>query len=506
VERLARCGDHQLAVQGIIDVNNCEKHKLDSVIALDGSNRFVAIGAISNGEWKIDIFHDSVGRDNASLSIAFYGVGSAHNFSYPLDLDSTQKSMYAEFIKPWLPEDTRIVPSISTALRGIISDAVRVPYVSRSIYRGIATGNSYQTLSLGAGRKTSGRNDRLSLLGRVSFLNKSVLDLGANTGEMSRVARALGAKLVDGYEYDPFFVEIGRAVNALRGMTRVSLFQADCTNPLLYSQMEYDVVLALNVWVYLEKVISLLPSIAPVMVFETHTLDHGINFYYDRVCPYFPAAACLGLTDMGKNPHLSRAFIVFATEPKWLEVSAAREFVQVEPYFKNSFLTKHGKHDQQGVWELAASCFERYSFKLPLDRDYYSFGREGYFEAFLAGLHQFRTDNYKVTKENVYSEFLAASVAAGILDPKIKDVTDNESWLRRKISNKYEDFVNVINGFPDRVPPIRLLVNKARGQFRFTETSTGRELVCTEIDGHHRFFAFQLMGLERIQCNIVFDE
>ena len=77
---------------------------------------------------------------------------------------------------------------------------------------------------------------------------------------------------------DPYFVELGRAVNAVRGTTRVSLFQGDCTNPALYSNMGYDMILALNVWVYVDSVIPLFPAIAPVMVFETHTLDRGMSW------------------------------------------------------------------------------------------------------------------------------------------------------------------------------------------------------------------------------------
>ena len=166
------------------------------------------------------------------------------------------KVEYSSRLRKWLPDDIVNVPSIKESLSSIIVDAVKLPYVATSIHGGIKTGNSYQTLFLGEGGRTTGRYDRMSYLSRINFREKSVLDLGANTGEMSRSVRALGARLVDGYEYDPYFVEIGRAANALVGATRVSLFQGDCTRAALYDNFHYDIVLALNVWVYIEGVIS----------------------------------------------------------------------------------------------------------------------------------------------------------------------------------------------------------------------------------------------------------
>ena len=242
----------------------------------------------------------------------------------------------------------------------------------------------------------------------------SVLDLGANTGEMSRSVRALGARLVDGYEYDPYFVEIGRTVNALVGATRVSLFQGDCTRAALYENFRYDIVLALNVWVYIEGVISIIKDIAPIVVFETHTLDHGINFYYSRLCPWFPAATCLGLTDVGDDPHKSRAFIVFANSYDNINTHVQQEFVEVKPYFRNRFLERTGILTQQEAIDLAARCFAERSDARWGAEDHCSFGREGYFDALLAGFHQFMMEDRKVSDENFYLKFFADGVTKGV--------------------------------------------------------------------------------------------
>lgn len=490
---------NRVLLEGGVDVALCRKYDLQLVIALDKSSRFVSMAEISDGAWRMYVSPECVGKDNSALSVAYWAAGASHNFAYAIRQEAKFQEAYAKEVGGWLPEGSQDVPSISCPLRDLIVAGVKVPYVARSIHDGIKTGNSYQTLSLGAGRRTSGRTDRLSLLGRVAFRNKSVLDLGANTGEMSRSARALGARLVDGYEYDPYFVELGRAVNALRGTTRVSLFQGDCTNPRLYTDMGYDIILALNVWVYIEDVISLFPRIAPVMIFETHTLDRGINWYYKRLMPHFPFAACLGLTDVGDDPHLSRAFIALAVTKEWLNLSVRRDFVKVKPYFRNVFIEKHGALSEQGVWELAARCFEQAPAKSWRDAEYYSFGREGYFEILLAGLHQFRLEGNEVSDQNIYRKFLIENIAAGVLDAKLVDLAGNSDFVKRKIENKYEDMLNIMSGYHDRVPPIRLVPDKANGTLTFLNLE-GESIICSEIDGHHRFFSAQLMGLEQIHC------
>jgi SAM-dependent methyltransferase len=496
--------DSNIVVSNTIDVKKAANYDFDSIIALDKAGRFVSMGAINVGIGVIKISKADVGRDSAAWAVTIYAMSSNHNFIYPLAQSPSRQNEYSNRVRNWFPENTVDVPSIKESLSSLIVDAVKLPYVATSIHGGIKTGNSYQTLFLGEGSRTTGRYDRMSYLSEINFREKSVLDLGANTGEMSRSVRTLGARLVDGYEYDPYFVEIGRAVNALVGATRVSLFQGDCTRAALYENFHYDIVLALNVWVYIEKVISIIKDIAPIFVFETHTLDHGINFYYSRLCPWFSAATCLGLTDVGDDPHKSRAFIVFANSYDDINTHVHQEFVEVKPYFRNLFLERTGILTQREALDLAARCFAERSDAKWGAEDHCSFGREGYFDALLAGFHQFMMEDYKVSDENFYLKFFAYGVTKGVIDDKMTSVAENAKWLKRKIENKFEDMQNIMCGFFQRVPPIKL-VEQAEGGFEFT-TSDGEKVRCSEIDGHHRFFAAQLMGVRHIQCQIVRDE
>lgn len=487
--------DDKVVLSGSIPHKLVEQHNLEVVAVLDGARRFVCAAPIADGAWKAVVRKISSGKDNAARRLQILAYGAASNFAYKIGTSSDLDAQISAHVANWLPEDALDVPSLQKELEKVITDAVSLPYVARSVRDGICTGNSYQTIALADGQKTSGRQNRMDMLGRIDFKNKTVVDFGANTGEMSRSVRRLGASLVDGFEYDPYFVQIGRATNAVTGVTRVSLFQGDCTNPGLYRGMRYDYILALNVWVYICDVIKDFPTISPVMIFETHTLDHGMNFYYDRVSPHYPYAACLGLTDLGDNPHKSRAFIIFTTQPELIDAYASRQFIKVVPYFNNIFVKVHGPVGKDEFWNLATKCYNMKQESAAPDESK-EFGREGYFERLLAGLHEFRAAGNRVLDDNVYFHFLTSAVASGLIDPKIKPVAENPAWMRRKIANKFEDMINILSGRPDLVPPLRL-TRSDQGTLKFTLVD-GTDVRCSVIDGHHRFFAAQLAGLEKI--------
>jgi len=106
------------------------------------------------------------------------------------------------------------LPTVKPALKQAILDAIALKYTSVSCKDGIETGNHYQSLTLGDEHTTGFRSGREGFLDQIDFRGKRVLDLGSNLGEISRAARARGAAVVDGYEYDLFFVELAQAINA----------------------------------------------------------------------------------------------------------------------------------------------------------------------------------------------------------------------------------------------------------------------------------------------------
>jgi 2-polyprenyl-3-methyl-5-hydroxy-6-metoxy-1,4-benzoquinol methylase len=224
------------------------------------------------------------------------------------------------------------LPSIRPELRALILKALDADYTSESCQDAIQTGNHYQSIRLGEEITTGFRSPRDEFLDRISFDGKRVLDLGSNLGELSRSVRRRGAALVDGYEYDAFFIELANAVNAYNGVTRVSFFERDITDQTSYED-EYDIILAFSVYIYIRDLLSMIAAkTRELLVLETHRLDSNLEIEYLRtVQRYFPHFLVLGETEWGvvHDERETRAVIAFAKEPEPLSELAVRTSSQL---------------------------------------------------------------------------------------------------------------------------------------------------------------------------------
>lgn len=212
-------------------------------------------------------------------------------------------------------------PTIKPDLKQLILGGLSAQYISESCAGGVETGNHYQSVWLGDEVTSGFRTQRYDLLDRISFEGKTVLDLGSNLGELSRAARARGAALVDGFEYDPFFVEMAGAINAYNGTTRVSFYERDITDPTVYRE-EYDLVLAFSVFIYIQdRLAEIAAKTRGLLVLETHRLDDNLeSTYLESVSAFFSAFEFLGETEWGirNEPSVRRAVIAFARDEESL--------------------------------------------------------------------------------------------------------------------------------------------------------------------------------------------
>ena len=192
-------------------------------------------------------------------------------------------------------------PTARDRLEELIRWCLGLDYVSRSSKDGIETGNHYQSVLLGDVRTSGFRNDRTEFLDRVDFRAKSVLDLGSNLGETTRAARARGADLVDGFEQDPFFIEVAQLLNAYNSTERVSFFRRDINDESSYTG-RYDIVMALAVWTFVAPWLSSIARVTDVLLLETHNLDGNLRRdYIDPLGRHFPAYRVLGQSDWGRT-------------------------------------------------------------------------------------------------------------------------------------------------------------------------------------------------------------
>lgn len=201
-------------------------------------------------------------------------------------------------------------------LKELILRSLNVNYISEG-KDGIQTGNHYQSVALDDIQTTGFRTDRGRFLDPVNFEGKKVLDLGSNLGELSRAARVRGAYLVDGFEYDQYFVEIANLINVYNRATRVSFYQNDITDPSVYAE-QYDIVLAFSVFTYVNSVLEHIAAITnQLFVLETHKLEGNLDSdYLEPVSQYFPDHRILGESEWGTRLDTSqrRTVIVFAKD------------------------------------------------------------------------------------------------------------------------------------------------------------------------------------------------
>jgi 23S rRNA G2069 N7-methylase RlmK/C1962 C5-methylase RlmI len=122
-------------------------------------------------------------------------------------------------------------PNIKKELEDLILKFLGASYVSGKSKDGTKTGHNYQSVSLREIQTSGFHTDRREVLDQIDFEGKKVLDLGSNLSEVSRAARLRGAYLVDGFEYDKYFLQTAELINAYNDVTRVSFYQRDISDP-----------------------------------------------------------------------------------------------------------------------------------------------------------------------------------------------------------------------------------------------------------------------------------
>jgi SAM-dependent methyltransferase len=208
-------------------------------------------------------------------------------------------------------------------LGDVATEALQAPYSSFSSTDQSETGIGYQAVAIGDVTTRGHRKERGHVLDLLDLQDKRVLDLGSNVGEMSRHARARGARRVDGFEYDPYFIEVANLLNVIADTTRVSFFQRDISDPEVYAE-RYDVVMAFSVMRFMVGCLDQIAQITDVLLVEAHTLGGNFDRRLRRLAQRFPAYRMLGESDIRPEiPHDLRPVILFARDEEHLIAALA---------------------------------------------------------------------------------------------------------------------------------------------------------------------------------------
>jgi predicted RNA methylase len=436
-------------------------------------------------------------------------------------------------------------PSIKDKLRNLILRSLSVDYVSESCQDSIQTGNHYQSVSLDGIQTTGFRTDRTPFLDQIDFRDKKILDLGSNLGELSRAARARGAYLVDGFEYDPYFLEIANMVNAHNTATRVSFYQRDITNPAVYNE-HYDIVLAFSVFIYVRPVLDRIAEITnQVFVLETHKLEGNLeSTYLQPIARYFPYYKVLGESEWGTvhDARDRRMVIAFAKEESALATvlkervpdprSAIERTMHGESTRRLSGDTPTRYIDVSKTWWYD-NFFSTLEFSLTEDllamvanmeidartiarcHDLSKNGIAGwiYWLLYVKGYTQYMSTG-ALDSGNVYYDYLTQHIDPQAQDPGLVTELATPSSAAERVTRRFRDldfFRNRVAQDPseaNNIDPIIIIVrdpppNTAKWVY---EVGTETPLQASMIDGFHRIFAARLFGAERLPCEVINEE
>ena len=422
-------------------------------------------------------------------------------------------------------------PTLRSKIHEVLSDALQAQYTSESCQDRIQTGNHYQSVKLGSQKSTGFRTERAEFLDQINFANTKVLDLGSNLGELSRAARERGAWLVDGFEYDPFFIETAQLINAYNGVSRVSFYNRDISNPGIYSE-HYDIVLAFSVFTYIHSVLPQLAEITDqILVIETHKLDGNLERdYLAQVSRYFPYHRVLGQSDWGRTFDMTekRAVIAFAKSQlallaglsnsanvsingperiRFSSVDIDRTCLQTK--FFSTFQYESTADLLAAVQEQPinlAALAENRDLKL----DVYS--GWSYWLLYLKGYLQYRLSG-TIGRGNIYFDYLTEYYIPRSHDAGLCETLTNSSAVIQRISQRFQDLERldpqVAKGKQqgEQLAPVRVSVTDPPPPewlaLPIWEPRSESPLRAALVDGWHRLFAAKLFGAKQVRCEIV---
>jgi hypothetical protein len=437
--------------------------------------------------------------------------------------------------------------NIRDELRELILRALQANYISRSCKDDVLTGNHYQSVVLGEMQTTGFRTDRREILDQIDFEGKKILDLGSNLGEISRAVRTRGARWVDGFEYDQYFLQIANLINAYNDVTGVSFYRRNIVDPSVYGE-HYDIVLAFSVFVYVEDMLSNIARIADqAFILETHKLEGDLeSTYLGPVLSYFPYYKILGKSEWG-TPHDAdevRAIIVFAKRE-----AALAAVLKERPVETGSSVVERLTRTVS-VQNLASGSVNRYvdGTRTPLTDKFFStldfdsaedllaavasmeldldavakchdlawdaLGGWVYWVLYIKGYLQHKNSGM-LGRGNVYYDYLTKYFGPRDYDPGLTRILADPAATTELISRRFRDFdffrFRIAHDSDEarHVDPVTVILSEPPPNeddaMRVYEVGSDAPLLASIIDGYHRLFLARLFKVERLPCRVFME-
>jgi predicted nicotinamide N-methyase len=398
-----------------------------------------------------------------------------------------------------------------------------------------STGNAYQTIQLGEHPRAGFRLARPNLLAGFPIENRSVCDLGANLGEISRDLRRAGASYVDAYEYDPFFTQVARYVTAYNGLTDIAHLRADVSEHG-FMRGSYDICVGLSAFSFMRKNIKYIcDQIAELVIIETHEVrDETWHALYVRpIARRFSHWCCFGSVAHGDTArekrrlwlafshtelggfYQRRAQSLLPDGEGLVEIDLSRSSLH---YFDEAGLIAQRRDDPlsresvRTYWDRLEEHERRFAAGDVTPLSLSMFG-EAYWLALLCGIEQF-ADAGGLEDSNVYLTWMRRGIEAGVIDPGLREMLDDKQKLHWRVSLRLSQFgdalrhrdASYLRGMPIAFNSTPFHPSLGDLNFKVLALSDSDELLCVpRMDGHHRLFVLKLLGIERCRMMTIWD-
>ncbi|MDQ1300868.1 MAG: class SAM-dependent methyltransferase [Chloroflexota bacterium] len=440
-----------------------------------------------------------------------------------------------------------VIANVDAQILDLIRRSLRIRTESHSSFKDKVTGNAYQSVRIRDEVLPGFRLSNEDIYVGMGIAEQTLIDLGCNLGERTRIAVRAGARFAEGVEYEDLFVRIGCLINTYNRMQGIEIRQGDITQPGCLAR-DYDIGACFSAFVYVkENLQEILSRIRRLFILETHAL--GRHWYATNVTAvrkFMPYWVIYDMTDHGARlEDGKRACIAFGRDAdtvRGIAGTRARELgtrngnvvgldLENSPRIVHLFggperktqpiyatlraaLGSMANPDPQTlVPYLLEAATALKAAAIPDAQE--GFGTDSYWQELFAGIAQ-RVHDGKVTVANSYLRHLRHLSDIGKYDAHMQAVLANEASAVERVTWRLDAILDILltRAAPEQLPivfnPMSPKAAEAAGLSTshladpyFVTDLAGERYLAPIIDGYHRLAALYLAGVPSAPCMVI---